>query len=211
MTEPDQQTHHLLERWHRGDRGALDEILQRNLPWIVSQVRRRLGEALRTKDETQDLVQEAMLEVLRYGPRFLMSDRQQFRALMCRIVENVLRGRHDWFHAQRRQMAREQPLPSDTLLCLDPPDATSIVRPSQAAQAREREAWVRMALELLDPADREVILLRLWRERSFAEMGAELGLAEDAARMRFRRALPRLHRKIRELRGGRIADALTDA
>lgn len=208
MDSSDPQTYHLLQRWHRGDRVALDEILQRDLPWIRSQVGRRLGDALRAKGETQDFVQDAMMEVLRYGPRFLMSDRSQFRALMCRIIENVLRGKHDWFQAHRRQMAREKPLPDDSLLHLDPPDRSSVARPSQAAQAQEREAWVRMALELLAPEDREVILRRQWHEQSFGEMGADLGLSEDAARMRYHRALPRLYRKIQQLRGGRIAEAL---
>ena len=209
MDERDQQTFHLLERWHRGDRIALNEILRRDLPWIRAHVQRRLGDRLRQKGETTDFVQDAMLEVLRYGPRFLMSDRQQFRALMCRIIENVLRGGNRWFQTRRRQIARERPLPDDSVLCLDPPDRSSVVRPSRAAEAEERGAWVRMALELLDPDDREVILRRQWHEQSFAEIGADLGLAEDAARMRYRRALPRLYRAIRNLRGGRITELLT--
>jgi RNA polymerase sigma-70 factor (ECF subfamily) len=210
MDERDPETYHLLERWHRGDQVALNEILRRDLPWIRAQVQRRLGDALRSKGETRDFVQDAMLEVLRYGPRFLMSDRQQFRALMCRIIENVLRGQHRWFQARRRQMGREKALPDDSLLHLDPPDESSVLRPSQVAAAKERESWVRMALELLDPEDREVILRRQWHEQAFADIAAALGLAEDTARMRYRRALPRLYRVIQQLRGGRIADALRD-
>jgi RNA polymerase sigma-70 factor (ECF subfamily) len=209
MDEPDQNTYQLLERWHRGDQAALNEILRRDLPWIREQVHRRLGDVLRGKGETQDYVQDALLEVLRYGPRFTMSDRNQFRSLLCRIIENVLCGKHDWFDAHRRRMAREQPLPRDSLLCLDPPDRTSVERPSAAATANEREAWVRMALELLLPEDREAILRRQWQQQTFAEMAAELGVSEDAARMRFHRALPRLVRKIQQLRGGQVAAALS--
>ena len=207
MAEKDLQTFQLLERWHEGDGKALNEILQRDLPWIRERVHHRLGDKLRAKEETQDFVQDAMVEVLRYGPRFLMSNRQHFRALMARIIENVLRGRHDWFQAERRRMDREAPLPSDTMLVLDPANA-SVTRPSQAVERNEHQAWVRMSLELLDPDDREIILMRQWREMSFGEIAEQLSISEDASRMRFNRALPRLVKKIKQLKGGELAAIL---
>ncbi|HMQ23284.1 MAG TPA: sigma factor, partial [Planctomycetota bacterium] len=102
----DEQTYHLLERWHGGDEQALGVILERDLPWIRKRVEERCGDALRKRVDDEDLVQEAMLEVLRYGPRFLMSDRDQFRGLMVRIIENVIRGQHDFHNALRRELAR---------------------------------------------------------------------------------------------------------
>src|SRR5690606_28096148 len=103
-----------------------------------------------------------------------------------------------------------KPLPRDSLLCLDPPVRSGALRPSQVAAAQEREAWVRMALELLAPDARELILRRQWHEQSFREIGDELGLSEDAARMRYHRALPQLVHKIRLLRAGRVTEALGD-
>ena len=74
--EPDEDlTGKLLERWHAGDGGALDELLVRDLPWIRRCVHRRLGQGLRQRAETEDFVQEAVLEVLRYGPRFVVGTR----------------------------------------------------------------------------------------------------------------------------------------
>ena len=58
--------------------------------------------------------------------------------------------------------------------------------------------------------DREVILLREWENHSFAEIGGQLGITEDAARMRFHRALARLAEKIQLLRGGRIEEVLNE-
>ena len=57
----------LLRRWHEGDEAALSRLLERELPWIRQLVHRRLGPLLRRSGETQDFVQEAMVEVLRYG------------------------------------------------------------------------------------------------------------------------------------------------
>lgn len=205
--DDDQRTYHLLERWHGGDDRALGEILERDLPWIRKRVEARCGEALRARVDSEDLVQEALLEVLRYGPRFLMDDREQFRGLMVRIIENVIRGQHDFHHALRREIAREKPLPSGTMLRLDGA-ARSVTRPSEVASRGEREAWVRLALELLDREDREVLLLRQWKELSYAEIGERLEIGESAARMRFTRALPKLARKVEQLQAGKIDSAL---
>ncbi len=200
LDEPENnQTVELLHRWHAGDRGALDTLIERDLPWIRNYVASRLGPLLRARGETQDYVQEAMIEVLRYGPRFVMADKARFRSLLARIIENMLRDKHDWYTAKRRAIQKERPIPSDSILDLDRP-RQSVTRPSQAAGRRERESWVRLALEFLDPDDRKVILLRQWDGLSFAEIGERIGLSEDAARMRLKRALPKLAKQVEQLR-----------
>lgn len=190
----------LLQRWHGGEKHALEALLQRDLPWIEAFVRKRLGPLLRGKAETVDYVQDAVVEVLRYGPRFVCSDRDRFRALLARIVENTLRDKHDWHRARRRAAERETALPSESVLDLD----GSAERPSRVCEQREREQWIRLALELIDPDERQVILLREWEQLSFEEIGAKLSCSEEAARKRFTRALPRLVERVRDLQAGRI-------
>jgi len=193
------ETVELLRRWHEGDREALAAIVERELPWLRAHVHRRLGPQLRRRGETEDYVQEALIDALRYGPRFVVADEARLRALLGRIVENTLRDQVERHEAQKRDVGREEPLPSGSVLDLD---TGRVTRPSEAAAAREAEAWVRLALELLDPEDRRAILMREWEGRSFPEIGAALGVGENAARMRFQRALPRLAGKVRELRKG---------
>jgi hypothetical protein len=41
-------------------------------------------------------------------------------------------------------------------------------------------------------------------------MGTRLGIAEDAARMRYQRAVRRLARKVRQLRSGDLAESLDE-
>ena len=207
MTSDPSSTLLLLKRWHAGDREALGVLLERNIDWIRAHVRRRLGQALRQKAETQDFVQEAMADVLRYGPKFTVADEGRFRALLARIVENVLRDQHDHFAAQKRAAAKERPLPSDTVLELDPPNR-EVTRPSQVASRREESAWLALGLEMLDAGDRAVILLRQQEGLPFAEVGRRLGVSEEAARFRFQRALPRLAKRIEDLRRGRLDEAL---
>jgi RNA polymerase sigma-70 factor (ECF subfamily) len=199
----------LLQRLRVGDRAALDALLERDLDWIRGYVRRRLGPALRARLESADVVQEAVVEFLRHGPPFVVSDQQQFRRLTARVVENVIGHQYDWFTAQRREMQRDRPLPSDDVIDLDA-RRTAGGSPSQEVQRREREACVRLGLELLEAPDREAILLREWGGRSLAEMGTELGITEDAARMRYNRAVRRLARKVRQLRAGDLAESLDE-
>lgn len=193
----------LLRRWHSGDESALQQLLVEHLPWIHERVRARLGDALRAKEETQDIVQSALMEFLRYGPRFELENEAHLRFLLGRIAENVLRDRHDFYARRRRQAAREEPLGSESVLLLDP-SAREVTRPDEALERKQWRAWVRLALELLEPLDRDVLVMRQWDELDFATIGARLGLEETAARMRFHRALPKLAAKIEALQRGQI-------
>ena len=92
--------------------------------------------------------------------------------------------------------------------------AAKLKRAEARRQAREQEAhimhellsdssaeaeWARLrpvlddAMLELGERDREVVLLRFFRDARFADVGRKLGLSEDAARMRVERALDKLH------------------
>lgn len=199
MDPAEPTTEQLLGGWHEGDSDCLEQLVQRHLPWLQNQVRRRLGPELRSKGDTVDYVQDAVVEFLRYGPRFVARGDVQFRSLLLKIVENSLRKKHRWYQAARREIARDQPLPTSTVLSLNSEGASDRT-PTQSADRHEREAWVRLAMELLSDDDREILVLRLWKDRSFVEIGEQLGLSANAARMRHHRALRRLSLKTDELR-----------
>lgn len=200
------QTIDLLQRWHGGDPEALHALVERHLPAFQAHVDRLLGDKLRRKEQTVDFVQQGVLEFLRYSPRFVVGSEKQFFALVVRILENMIRDKDDWYRAKRRAMDREDPLPRDTVLELGP--GRSITSPSEAAQREENKACVRLALELLDSRDREIIVLREYEGRPVREIAAQLGIAETAAHMRLKRALARLAEKMQALTAGRLDEAL---
>jgi RNA polymerase sigma-70 factor, ECF subfamily len=203
-----QDTATILAACHRGDPHALATLVQRDLAWVRGYVSRRLGVLLRRRNDTQDVVQEAMVEILRSGPRFIVSDRDACRALVAKIVENAIR--RAWRHqaADRRDVRREESLPVDETVLDHDRGAT---HPSEAAGASEMRAWVRLALELLDPDERTVIVLREYRDLAFREIAQLLGTSEDAARMRFSRAVSQLARCMDELRAQRIVPLCDEA
>ena len=195
------RTYDSLHRWNNGDRAALEELVSAHLSWLRAHVSNRLGPRLRRKAETEDFLQDALVEFLLYGPRIVIDDEDRFRALLVRIVENTLRDKNDWFKAKRRTISRERPLPPDTILNLDPrhdPPGT----PSAEVDSNERRAWIRLGMELSGSDDREVLVLRNWDRLSFSEIGEELGISEDAARMRHKRAMGRLAETVGRLRRG---------
>jgi RNA polymerase sigma-70 factor (ECF subfamily) len=205
VAEPD-PTLQLLEEWHRGDERSLARLVEQHLPWLREQVDRRLGPALRQQGEVEDYLQDAMLDFLRDAPRFVVRDGTQFRALLGRVLENTLRDRNDWFRAKRRDLARKAPLPTESVLSLDPALQRSTT-PSRDATRNEVRDWVRLALELLEAEDRKIILLREYEGRSFVEIGTELGMTANAVRMRWVRAVARLAEVMKELRGGTVPPA----
>lgn len=201
------KTIELLREWRAGDAEALDTLIRRHLDWIRGIVRRRLGDHLRRCDDSQDIVQEALIDALEYGPRFEISDETAFRALLARIVENNIRDRNRWMQRECRDPRRERSRLSDSILALDPA-VRSVTQPSQKVEKDETREWIRLALELLEPADREIVLWRQWDGMSWQQIGERLDTNANTARMRFHRALPKLAKKVAELRGGRLREIL---
>lgn len=195
-----------LSQWHSGDQAGLDTLIERNLPWLQRQVHLKMGHLLRQKGETGDYVQDALVRFLQYSPRFMISDEDHFRALLYLIVESTLKNRYHWFASKRREAALERPLPPDTVLNLDPPKEEGGQTPSQVVSRNEREAWVRLGLELLDWEQRELLVLRQWDKQSFAEIGEHYGITADAARMRHYQAMNALTEKINFLRKGNFLE-----
>jgi RNA polymerase sigma-70 factor (ECF subfamily) len=175
----------------------------RELDWLRAHVSARLSAEVRRLDDTDDVVQEAMLKILRHGPHFVTSHRDRFRALLARVVQNVLTDRFRYSSAEKRSVARTAPFEEMEVLDLDLP-SREVRGPGSEVEHRERRGWVRLALELLDREDREVLVLRQIESRSFQEVGALLSISEDAARMRFNRALPRLAQKVMGLQSGQL-------
>jgi len=209
LTNPLSQTAICLQQWHRGDKRGLDHLVKKHLPWIEARVRSRLGGFLRDKAESTDYVNDAMIEVLKYTPPFMISSEAQFRALVAKIIENVLRDKNDWYRARRRDQARNRPLHPDTILYFDSPTG-KVPTPSRIAEMQEHEALLRLGMDILDPGDREVLVLSEWEGLRHAEVGKRLGISTAAASKRKERALSRLSDIVAALRKRDIATLLED-
>ncbi|MBL8731827.1 MAG: sigma-70 family RNA polymerase sigma factor [Planctomycetes bacterium] len=203
MTAPPDATPALLARWHAGEEAALSELVTLHLPWLRDHVDHRLGAFLRRQAEPDDYLQDIVLDFLRDAPRFQVRDGQQLRGLLVRVAENTLRDRNDWFRAKRRDLARNAPLPTESVLALDPALQRSTT-PSRDATRTEMRDWVRLGLELLPPEDRKILVAREYEDRSFVDIGSEIGMTPNAVRMRWVRAVARLADVMQSLRAGQL-------
>jgi RNA polymerase sigma factor (sigma-70 family) len=215
MPENRDETVDLLHRWHGGDRKALDALLDRHIDPLRRHVHAKLARELphlRRHLDSMDLVQTAITRVLEYTPAFLPRDGRQFQNLLRRIVINDLRNE---IRAPRvRRRAASTDLYGDSVLDLRA-QAPSEFGPDRVLQeAEERQwarAWASMAMQFLsDEFERKLVLLAAVEERSWKEIGGELGLTASAARMRYQRLLPRLANHVRLLQEGRVEDLLAE-
>jgi len=146
----------------------------------------------RARFESLDLVQDGVPQRLQQGPRLAPANRTQFRSLLAKVLLYVVRDRLEQLHAAQRNAQGEQPLPSEGVSQVVDAGRPPTL-PESALQRAEKRAWVRLGLELLQPEEREVIELRQFEKLTFEEVARHLGLSrEDAARMRFKRAIASL-------------------
>lgn len=199
------ETTQLLERWRAGDESALQEVLEKHLVFIRQRARELLGPALRGKLTSDDIVQDAVVDFLRNGPRFVPANGRQLQRLLGRIVANTVCDHSNWFRAARRSMASETTWTST----LDGAAAADTGDPLHSAHHEEMAARLRLAMELLHERDRQLIVWREWEKRPFADIGAELAQSEEAARAAWRRAVEHLRQTMTRLRQGEL-DALLD-
>ncbi|MCC7398931.1 MAG: sigma-70 family RNA polymerase sigma factor [Planctomycetes bacterium] len=192
----------LLRAWfERREQVALDRLLAENMDFLRRYASGKLRDNVRAKEDTGDVVQDAVIEFLRYSPPFVVATTAQLRGLLCRIVDGVLAGHHRWFQRLRRQVAKEKPLPAGTSVVLQPFVARDPT-PSAVVSGGEREAAVRLAIATLEPLDQRIVMMRVWQEMPFLAIGVEIGMKEDSVRVRCNRAISKLSKKLLAAQSG---------
>ena len=172
---------HLLARARAGDRTALDRLMARYLPRLRRWASGRLPRWARDVADTQDLVQETLLQSFKHLDKFEVRGDGALQAYLRQSVMNRIR---DEFRRAGRRPALE-PLDSQA-----PDEAASPLEQAIGRQAVER---YESALERLRPGDREAIIARIELGFSHEELAVLLGKpSANAARMAVERALVRL-------------------
>ncbi|MFY9253451.1 MAG: sigma-70 family RNA polymerase sigma factor [Fuerstiella sp.] len=73
----------------------------------------------------------------------------------------------------------------------------SLTTPVDGLLVRERDQLLRVAIDGLDDGDREVIVMKIYGELTFDEIGTVLGQPGKTVGTRYRRALSKLEEKLR--------------
>ncbi|MGI4739950.1 MAG: RNA polymerase sigma factor [Janthinobacterium lividum] len=131
------------------------------------------------RDVAQDLTQNVFVRVLRYRASYQPG--QPFRAWVYQMA------RHVWADYYQRQR------PSADLEEVEKTAAHGRAAQAQRAATDQHQA-LHEALNLLPPAQREVLLLHRFQGFDYAEIGEQLGCTAGAARVKAHRALDALRK-----------------
>lgn len=153
----------LIASARRGDRGALNRLLTDARPRLIAVALR----IVRDRDEAEDVVQEALLKVCRSLTRF--EGRSSFSTWLHRITVNAALDRLRRGSARRDRPAQgghgedgEAPQAS--------PDLVDEQTPERLVSRRETGAFVRGALDRLQPIHRDVLVLREFDGESYRDL-----------------------------------------
>ena len=171
----------LIERACRGDEEALNDLCARYLPRLQRWAHGRLPAGVRAATDTQDLVQDTLMNVARRIRNFEPRHRAAFPAYLRQSLLNHLRD----------QIRRAQRRPAGEPLDSGRPSADpSPLEVAIGAEALER---YEAALQRLRPDDRTAIILRVELGCPVAEVAQTLSKPTvTAAHMTISRALVRL-------------------
>lgn len=135
----------------------------------------------RNQDDAEDVVQAAMVKVA-LKPRVLASAKFPW-AYFLKIVRN-----EGLDLIQKRQASQG----ADYLL-------EGWVAPSRDYEDFEVRQSIRAALDKLPPAQSEVVLLKIWENMTFVEIGEVLGESANTAASRYRYAIGKLSHPLRQV------------
>ncbi|MEO6594138.1 MAG: sigma-70 family RNA polymerase sigma factor [Planctomycetota bacterium] len=178
----------------RGDREALDQLLQRYMPQLHAYVHARLGAQLRARESSLDVVQSVCRELLEAREDFAFRGEERFRAWLFTSALNKVRERHRRLHSEKRDVEREEPVHDIEV-------ATAMVHmltPSQDAVGNETAAAVSAALAALTEEHREVITLARLVQLPHRVIAEVMSRTEEATRQLLARAMVRLTRELRQ-------------
>ena len=179
----DQSTLALLKLAAEGDRDAADRLFARYSPALQRWARGRLPRWARDITDTNDLVQETLLQTFRNLGRF---DYRGEGALHAYLREGVMNRIREQVRRHGRRPVREV-LESDLQ-----DDAASPLESAIGSEAVDR---YEAALNTLTPEEKEAVIGRLELGLTHQEIAEALGKASsDAARMMVARAMVRLAR-----------------
>jgi RNA polymerase sigma-70 factor, ECF subfamily len=186
-----------LREARRGSSEALGRVLQRSRALLLRVAEQELAADLRAKGGASDLVQETFLEAQRDFPGFGGDSEEELLAWLRRMLLNNLANFARSYRATDkrrldREIALDTPRPDGTPRDL----ADSIGTPSALLMGQEQADQLARAMERLPEQYRQVLTLRYQQERTFEQIGQEIGMTFSAARKLWLRAVLLLQQEL---------------
>jgi len=193
------ESRELLASASGGDAASVESLLERFLPQLHAFVRLQMGQELRAKESSVDLVQSACREVLEHLDRFQYTGESNFRHWLFTTALRKVRNRVAYYRAAKREGAQALDTTSGQDAGLL--DAYRTLRtPSQELIAHEEVGHLEAAFAQLAPHSQQVVLLSRLVGLSHREIAATMGRTESSTRNLLYRALAELAESMRRHR-----------
>ena len=176
-----ESTFHLIQRFRNGDKQALEELFARHLPRLQRWAKGRLPRWARDLADTQDLVQDTLLQTFNRIDVFEPAREGALQAYLRQAVMNRIR---DEIRRKARRPARVE---------LEETEVDRARSPLEEAVGMEEIERYENSLARLRPQEREAIILRVELGYTYEEVARLLGKpTSDAAHKATKRAMVRL-------------------
>lgn len=198
------QTLTLLAEIRDGAPDAVNALIDRHREAVKRLVHMRMDQAIAQRVDASDVVQDVMFEASRRLDDYIGDPVMPFHLWLRQLAKDRIIDMHRRHRAaQKRSVDREQPVASLGNDNKSAADLAQLLRdaeltPAAASVRRELEQRFVEAINQLDGADREIIMMRHFEHLTSAEAASALDLTPAAAGMRYLRALKRLREVIGE-------------
>ena len=185
IDDPDAE---LVAAWQAGDDSAFEELVGRHQKRVFGLLMRMMG----SRDEAEDVAQEAFISLYRHGKRF--RSEALFSTFVYRVAANAALNRRRTLgraRARLEKLAVRQAAGDD--LPQQPRD------PEDSTLGSELTQRVRQALDALSPSLRMPVILYDIEGLSYAEIASVLGVAEGTVKSRIHRARRALREQLEGL------------
>jgi RNA polymerase sigma-70 factor (ECF subfamily) len=174
---------------------VLGRLIEEHRSRLLNMLRRRIDPALAVRMDAEEILSETFLQAGRKWAEFCRQDRMTPYAWLYRIALDCLI--EAWRRQTRgpRDLRRDLPWPEQTSVQIGIGLVAPGTSPSEAAVRAELCGRVRAVMAELSDRDQQSLWMRHADQLSFREAGLVLGITENAATVRYARALRRLQEK----------------
>jgi RNA polymerase sigma-70 factor (subfamily 1) len=186
-----------LDDARHGSREAQARLLEAVRPYLLAVAEDQLASDLRPKLAASDIVQNTVWQAWQDFGQFQGQTRAELVAWLRTILGHcAAAGARQHRSTGKRELSRERHL-DQAASEFEEALADSHTSPSGLAMKNEQRQHVERAVRRLTPRHEQAIRLRNDLGLSFAEMGVALSCSEDAARLRWVRAVEKLGQELR--------------
>lgn len=181
----------LLARLRAGEASAVGEYFEANRPALLGYISSRLGPALKSRVEPEDILQEVSVVALSRLSDLASPGREPF-PWFCHLAEQKIIDTH-------RRLIGAQKRSSDKEVGWNTPDGSlenllvsTLTSASQAFSRDQKQMKLLVAMEQLPPKTQQILKMRYVEGLTTREIAERVGSSDAAIRVLLSRALARL-------------------